>query len=181
MAVAGAGVGQARANATPLRADWALPRALLTQLAPESTSDSTFLRRNVLLKLPLDLRGPGEQWASLANDLEQQATAIEAAGKPGDRSDVALENALSAKIQAANYRAEAKNWQSLVQNSQIVTLLEGPRGAPSDARAWQITVTDPPQTLQYASQGLNTTGVLALVVAAFVLLLLAAGLLWSLL
>ncbi len=181
IAVDGAGVGPALANATPLRADWALPRALLTQLAPESTSDSTFLRRNVLLKLPLDLRGPGEQWASLANDLEQQATAIEAAGKPGDRSDVALENALRAKIQAANYRAEANNWQSLVQNSQIVTLLEGPRGAPSDARAWQITVTDPPQTLQYASQGLNTTGVLALVVAAFVLLLLAAGLLWSLL
>lgn len=179
--LADAGVGPALANATPLRADWALPRALLAQLSPESSSEATFLHRSVLLKLPLDLRSPGEQWKRLATDLAQQAAVLEAAGAPGDRSDTSLENALRAKIQAANYRAEAKNWQSLVQNSQILTLLEGPRGAPSDARAWQITVSDPPQTLQYASQGLNPTGVLILVAAGFVLLLLAAGLLWSLL
>lgn len=119
---------------------WALPRALLTQLAPESTTDSTFLHRNVLLKLPLDLRGPGRTVDKSGPLFEQQAAAIEAAGAPGDRSDTALENTLRAKIQAANYRAEANNWQSLVQNSQVVALLEGPRGAPSDARAWQITV-----------------------------------------
>jgi hypothetical protein len=176
-----AGAGAALANVTPLRADWALPRTLLAQIAPETTNDATFLRRNVLLKLPLDLRGPGEQWSELAADLTQQADAIEAAGALGDRSDASLENALRAKIQAANYRAEANNWQSLVQNSQILTLLEGPRGAPSDARAWQITVSDPPQTLQYASQGLNTTGLLVLAAAALLLLLLLSGLLWSLL
>ncbi len=175
------GAGPALANITPLRADWALARTLLTQLAPETTSDNTFLRRSVLLKLPLDLRAPAEQWNKLANDLEQQATTVEAAGAPGDRTDTSLENALRAKIQAANYRAEANNWQSLVQNSQTLTLLEGPRGAPSDARAWQVTVSDPPQTLQYASQGLNPTGVLLLAAAGFLLLLLAAGMLWSLL
>ena len=173
--------GPALANITPLRADWALARSLLTQLAPEASSDATFLHRDVLLKLPLDLRAPGEQWNKIADDLEQQADALEAAGAPGDRSDASLENALRAKIQAANYRAEANNWQSLVQNSQVLTLLEGPRGAPGDARAWQITVADPPQTLQYASQGLNPSGVLVLVAAGFLLLLLAAGLMWSLL
>ncbi len=179
--IADPAVGPALANATPLRADWALPRALLAQLAPESSSESSFLRRSVLLKLPLDLRGPGEEWKRLADDLEQQASALEAAGTAGDRSEASLANALRAKIQAANYRAEANNWQSLAQNSQVLALLEGPRGAPSDARAWQITVSDPPQTLQYASQGLNSTGVLVLVAAGFVLLLLLAGLLWSLL
>jgi hypothetical protein len=170
------------ANSTPLRPDWALPRALLTQLAPETSGDATFLRRSVLLKLPLDLRSAGEQWLRLATDLEAQAAALDAQGSPSDRSSAsALESALKARVQAANYRAEANNWRSLVENSQTVALLEGPRGAPSDARAWQVTVSDPPQVLQFSTWGMNQGGVLALVAAAFAAILLLAAILWSLL
>lgn len=174
--------GVAMANSTPLRGDWALLRTLLTQLAPEITNDSSFLRRNVLLKVSLDLRTAGEQWLRLATDLETQATAIDAQGTPSDRSDATvLEEALQARVQAANYRAEANNWRNLADNSQVVVLLEGPRGAPSDARAWQITVSDPPQVLQFSTWGMNQGGVLVLVAAAFAAILLLAAILWSLL
>lgn len=174
--------GLALANSTPLRSDWALLRVLLTQLAPEVSGDSSFLRRNLLLKLPLDLRTAGEQWLRLATDLEAQASALDTQGSPSDRStSAALEVALKARVQAANYRAEANNWRSLVENSQVVTLLEGPRGAPSDARAWQVTVSDPPQMLQFSTWGMNQGGVLALIAAALAAVLLLAAILWSLL
>jgi len=174
--------GLALANSTPLRPDWALPRLLLTQLAPETSGESTFLRRSVLLKLALDLRSAGEQWLRLATDLEAQAFALDAQSSPSDRSSAdALESALKARVQAANYRAEANNWRSLAENSQTVALLEGPRGAPSDARAWQVTVSDPPQVLQFSTWGMNQGGVLALVAAALAAILLLAAILWSLL
>jgi hypothetical protein len=174
--------GIALANSTPLRPDWALPRVLLTQLAPETSGESTFLRRSVLLKLSLDLRSAGEQWLRLATDLETQAAALDAQSTPSDRSSAdALEIALKARVQAANYRAEANNWRSLAENSQTVALLEGPRGAPSDARAWQVTVSDPPQVLQFSTWGMNLGGVLALVAAALAVIFLLAAILWSLL
>ncbi len=172
------------ANVTPLRADWALLRAVLAQVAPEVESETTFLRQSVLLRLPLDLRSAGEPWQRLADALAQEADQLAAqpaaAGGAGDEA-AALEAELRAKVQAANRRAEANNWSRLLANSQVVTLLEGPRGAPADARAWQITVADPPQTLQYASWGINSGGVLVLAAGALVVLLLLAGLLWSLL
>ncbi len=174
--------GLALANSTPLRPDWALLRTILAQTAPEISGESSFLRRELLLKLPLDLRTAGEQWSRLASDLDNQATALDAQGSPTDRSQSsALEAALKAKVQAANYRAEANNWRSLVNNSQVVALLEGPRGAPSDARAWQVTVSDPPQTLQYSTWGMNPGGVLAIVAAALAVILLLAAIIWSLL
>lgn len=170
------------ANATPLRADWALLRSILAQAAPQAEAESTFLRRTVLLGLPLDLRTVGDQWRRLAAELEQKAVSFEAQQPSTNRDDpAALEAALRTKIQAANYRAEANNWSSLADNSQVVALLEGPRGAPADARAWQITVSDPPQTLQYASWGVNSTGVLLLAAAGLLAVLLLAGMLWSLL
>lgn len=174
--------GLSLANVTPLGADWALLRALFAQTAPESQEDSSFLRRSVLLRLPLDLRSVGAQWSTLADELRRQADGFDAQGTPTDRSEAAsLEAALRAKVQAANYRAEANTWAGLVRNSQLVTLLVGPRGAPGDARAWQVALTDPPQTLQYAGWGVNYGGVLILAGAALLFVLLLAGLLWSLL
>lgn len=136
----------------------------------------------MLLRLPLDLRTAGEQWLRIANDLEAQAQLLDAQSNPSDRSDAAaLESALTSRVKAANFRAEANNWHSLVNNSQVIAQLEGPRGAPGDARAWQVTVQDPPQTLQFATWGVNLGGVLALVAGAFFVILLLAAILWSLL
>lgn len=172
----------ALANVVPLHPDWALLRALFSQLAPEVESENSLLRRNELLRLPLDLRAAGEQWRRLAQELEAAAAEFDALSAPVDRSDAdALEAALRARVQAANYRAEANNWAGLVNNSQMVALLEGPRGAPADARAWQVTVSDPPQMMQFASWGVNLAGVLLLAAAALVALLVASAFLWSLL
>ncbi len=170
------------ANVVPLHPDWALLRTIFSQLAPEVESENSFLRRNELLRLPLDLRAAGEQWRRLAQELEVAAGEFDAESAPVDRSDAdALEAALRARVQAANYRAEANNWAGLVNNSQVVALLEGPRGAPADARAWQVTVSDPPQMLQFASWGINLAGVMLLAAAALVALLLVSAFLWSLL
>ncbi|MGL4650813.1 MAG: hypothetical protein ACRC1H_15505, partial [Caldilineaceae bacterium] len=141
----------ALANVVPLHADWALLRTIFSQFSPEVASENSFLRRNELLRLPLDLRAAGEQWRRLAQELEAAAAAFDSQSAPADRSNAAsLEAALRARVQAANYRAEANNWAGLLRNSQVVALLEGPRGAPADARAWQVTVSDPPQMLQFA-------------------------------
>jgi hypothetical protein len=170
------------ANVVPLHPDWLLLRTLFNQFAPDVVAESSFLRRNELLRLRLDLRAAGEQWRRLAQQLEAEAAVYDAQVAPSDRSNAdALEAALRARVQAANYRAEANNWAGLTRNSQVVALLEGPRGAPADARAWQITVSDPPQMLQFASWGVNMTGVLLLVAAGLVGLLILSALLWSLL
>jgi hypothetical protein len=172
----------ALANVIPLHADWALLRTIFSQLAPEVESESSFLRRNELLRLPLDLRAAGEQWRRLNQELEAAAAEFDTQSAPADRSNAAsLEAALRARMQAANYRAEANNWAGLVRNSQVVALLEGPRGAPADARAWQITVSDPPQMMQFASWGINMAGLLVLAAALLVGLLILSAFLWSLL
>lgn len=170
------------ANVIPLRPDWTLLRTLLTQVAPENKSSGGFLRHALLLRLGLDLRSAGEEWRRLASDLSVGAETLEAQSEPANRMESAsLEAALRTRIQAANYRAEAGHWASLIDNSQLVVLLEGPRGAPSDARAWQVTVEDPPQTLQYATWGLNYGAVLAVVGGVLALIMLVAAVLWMLL
>lgn len=172
----------ALATVIPLSADWSLLRALLSQIAPVTETEGGFLRRNILLRQNLDLREAGEAWQRLASELNAGAETLEARDEPANRDEAAsLEAALRTKIQAANYRAEANHWSNLVENSQLVVLLEGPRGAPTDARAWQLTVQDPPQTLQYATWGLNQTAVLGVVAALIAVLLLVAAILWSLL
>jgi len=172
----------ALANVVPLHPNWVLMRTVFSQLAPEVSGESSFLHRDELLRLPLDLRGAGEQWRRLGQELEAAAVQFDAKSTPSDRSDAAaLEEAVRARVQAANYRAEANLWNGLVRNSQVLAMLEGPRGAPNDARAWQVTVSDPPQMLQYASSGLNLTGVLVLAAVALVGLLILSALLWSLL
>jgi hypothetical protein len=169
-------------NVTPLRNDWALLRTVLSQVAPEIVTDDSFLRRTALLRLPLDLRAAGEQWREVANELNVQSEALDAQSSPSNRSDPAvLEAALRAKVQAANYRAEANTWRALARNTQVVALLEGPRGAPTDARAWQVSLSDPPQTLQYSGWGVNYGGVVALAIGAIVVILLVTLFLWSLL
>ena len=88
-----------------------------------------------------------------------------------------LASSLRARVQAANYRHAAAQWQDLARNSQV-TLSLRTGGA---ARSWLLTAASPPQMLDVAVEGVAFGRVLALAAAALVGIVLAAGVLWRLL
>lgn len=174
--------GMALSNATPLGPQWALLRSLLAQVAPQVTQETGATRRRVTIAQPVNLQPVRAEWRETAAGLETQAEQFEAQGTPADRSDpAALEAALRARVQAANYRAEARAWAALPDNSRVVALLRAAGERPEDARAWQIAFDAPAQTLEFASAAPNWGG--ALLAAGLLLLavILVTGVLWALL
>ncbi len=168
------------ATTLPAGADWALLQSLLAQLGPKIESETVWLRQSVHVAQPIDLRSAGTQWSAVAQTLTDQAAQFteEAASTGG--AAATLESSLRARVQAANYRHAAEQWQDLARNSQVTLSLRtgGPTGA---ARAWLLTAASPPQMLDVAVEGVAFSRVLALAAAALIGIVLAAGVLWRLL
>lgn len=172
--------GGALASALPAGADWALLRTLLTQLAPKIESETNWLQQRVNVALPIDLRGAGTQWDAVAQTLEEQAAQFTATAAATSGAAATLESSLRARVQAANYRHTAAQWQDLLRASQVTLTLRtgGPTGA---ARAWLLTPASPPQMLDVAVEGLAFSRVLLLAASALLGIVLAAGVLWRML
>ncbi|MEZ4658546.1 MAG: hypothetical protein R2911_13325 [Caldilineaceae bacterium] len=168
-------------QALPDNANWALLRALLTQLNPAIESSGLFLRRHTEMSQPLDLRSVGDHWNALAANLSQQATAFEAEATRLSGEGIAKDGAaLQAQIQGVNYHNAAQVWRALLRNSRVTVILQAGGGSPT-ARAWLTTVDAPPQLFKLQAQTINPLRLLGLVLAVVLVILGLSGLLWWLL
>lgn len=164
----------------PPRADWALLRTLLQQLPPTIGEERVWLNRRWTITQTVDLRAAGEQWQAMATTLERQATQFEAESAAFDTTDaIGAENALRARVQAANYRSAAHQWQKIVRDSWIAVHFTGQADTP--ARTWLLTTTAPAQTLALTIQPSSALGVMTMAALAFVGLFLLTTFLWWLL
>jgi hypothetical protein len=170
------------ANALPGAADWALLRSLLGQLGPKLDSATEGLRQQVHVSQPVDLRSAGQQWAAMAQNLADQAAALEAQAASTVQGEAAtMDASLQARIRAANYRHAAEAWRNLGRDSFVELSLAASGSLGNSARTWLVTVDSPPQMLDVQVDSLNT-GRAALALGGVGLLLFAlAGLLWRLL
>ncbi len=168
--------------------DWALLHDLLEQIAPLVRTQAGLLRREVTIEQTFDLRGAGIAWASMAENLESQAIVFESAGlgiNPGDPA--AVEAALLARIQAANFRTASHEWRNLASNSWVTTALSASQSDSVDgaggesARSWLATVDMPIQTYSLQAETLNPLRALIAGLMLLGLLLFFSGLLWRLL
>lgn len=172
----------ALAGLVPAGSDWALAATLLRQLQPTVELESAWLQQQVQLSQSLDLRAAGEIWGDQATALETEAAALETqAAALNPRDPTQAEQALKARIQAANYRTAAQRWQRLAQDSWVAIRLVSGANQDSQTQSGIMTVTAPAQrfTLQSTPSPFGVTFV-ALLAVLFALLLLS-GVLWWLL
>lgn len=168
------------ANLLPPRADWALLRTLLGQLQPAVAQERAWLDRRWTITQAVALADAAEQWQGMATTLERQATQFEEESAGFDTTDaIGAENALRARVQAANYRSAAQQWQKLTRESLVVVHFTGQTGA--QARTWLFTPTSPAQQLALTIQPASVWGTATLAVFAFIGLFLLTTLLWWLL
>ena len=169
-------------QALPDNANWALLRALLTQLNPTVESSGTVLQRHTEISQPLDLRSVGDHWNAMAANLSQQGAAFEAEaarlGGEGTRQDDA---ALQAQIQGVNYNNAAQVWRSLLRNSRVTVILQAADNGAPTARSWLTTVDAPPQIYTLQAQTVNPLQLLGVVIAIVLAILGLSALLWWLL
>lgn len=164
----------------PPRADWALLRTLLQQLPPTIGEERAWLNRRWTITQTLDLRASGEQWQAMATTLERQATQFEEESAAFDTTDaIGAESALRARVQAANYRSAAHQWQKVIRDSWVAVHFTGQDG--SQARTWLLTATAPAQTLALTLQPSSVLGVMTMAALVVVALFLLTTLLWWLL
>ena len=133
------GGGNSLARAIPAGADWALLRTLLAQLGPQVERRSQWLKQQLHISQPLDLRSTNEQWLNVAATLTQQAEQFEAQSPNinlADASTAAAEAALLARIKAANYRGAAQIWRDLARNSLVAVQMSAGVGVPPVTRTW---------------------------------------------
>ncbi len=176
------------AQATTVSPDSALLRTVLEQVAPLIQTRDQWLRRQLTMEQTLDLRGVGAQWTAMADNLDNEAVAIESGGRGVNPNDpAAVEAALRARIQASNYRIASQQWRNLASNSWVTTELKASSGdsvgntAGGTSRSWLATVDTPIQTYTLRSETLNPVRVSILAAALLGLLLLFSGLLYRLL
>lgn len=182
------GNGFLLARLLPLRADYALLRSLLTQIAPTIQRESGLVRQQITLRQPLDLEPVAGEWNMLAAGLEEQANSFDAQGRAISTGSAAdAEAALAAAVQAVNYRTTAAEWRRLARQSALNLIFQVDdalttrlRGEPP-TRAWSLTAAAPAQTLVFQTQTLSLSRVLLGGVAALIVLMLLAALLWGLL
>lgn len=164
----------------PPRADWALLRTLLQQLPPTIGEERVWLNRRWTITQTVDLRAASEQWQAMATTLERQATQFEAESAAFDTTDATgAENALRARVQAANYRSAAHQWQKITRDSWVAVHFTGQADTP--ARTWLLATTAPAQTLALTIQPSSVLGVMTMAALAFVGLFLLTTFLWWLL
>jgi hypothetical protein len=176
------------ARLLPPRADYALLRELLTQLAPTTEQQSGVVWQRVEMRQPLNLTAVVNEWNAVAAGLDEQAAGFEAQGETLDAEETAsAEAALTARIQAVNYRTTATEWRRLARQSSLLFTFQvnDPvftrfKGEPP-ARAWTVTAAAPSQTFVFQTQVLSLGRILAGVGLAFIVLISVAGVLWGLL
>ncbi|MEZ4726777.1 MAG: hypothetical protein R3E79_06550 [Caldilineaceae bacterium] len=166
----------------PPRADWALLNSLLQQLQPTVDEKIAWLNRQWTITQAFDLRTAGEQWQAMATTLERQADQFEQESVAFPTTDaVGAENALQARVQAANYRSAAHQWQRLFRDSWVVVQFNGQTGLPSATRTWLLTAATPSQQLTLVAQPSSLVSVVSVTVLALVALFLLTTFLWWLL
>lgn len=164
----------------PPRADWVLVRTLLQQLPPTIEEERGWLNRRWTITQALDLGAAGEQWQAMATTLERQATQFEEESAAFDTTDATgAENALRARVQAANFRSAAHQWQKVIRDSWVAVHFTGQDD--SQARTWLLTAASPAQTLALILQPSSTLGVATMAALALVGLFLLTTFLWWLL
>jgi hypothetical protein len=182
------GNGATLAHILPPRVDYALLRSLLTQLDPTIQRNTGVIWQQVAIRQPLSLASAVSEWNGVAAGLEAQAAAFDAQGKKLDASQSSsVEAALTAQLQAVNYRTTAAAWRHLARqssllinfeiNDPIFTRIKGE----TPSRAWTITAASPSQTFVFQTQVLSLSRVLMGAALAFVLLVTVAAVLWGLL
>lgn len=182
------GNGFLLARLLPPRTDYALLSGLLTQLAPTIQRTTGIVWQQIEMSQPLNMAMVVNEWNGIAAELEEQAATFEAQSNTLNADETAsAEAALTAQLQAVNYRATAAEWRYLARQSSLLvrfeindpvyTRFQGE--APS--RAWTVTAAAPSQTLLFQTQVLSLSRVLIGVAAAFILLIGVAGILWGLL
>jgi len=184
LALPGTTSGAELARAIPQGADWALLRALLTQLAPSIEQRPRGLHQQILLSQPLDLRSAGEEWNDLAATLDAQADTFDAQSPTinfADVSTVAAESALVVRVKAANYRRAALAWRTLARTSLVAVQLTAGGGVPTIQRTWLTTPETPLQVLTLEADVLSMSRLLVVAIGAFLGLFLLTGVLWWLL
>jgi hypothetical protein len=170
------------AEALPGAADWALLRSLLGQLGPKLDSSSAGLRQQVHVSQPIDLRSAGQQWALMAQTLNDEASSLEAQAASTSAGEAAtMDASLQARIRAANYRHAAEAWRNLGRDSFVELSLAATGSLGNNSRTWLVTVDSPPQMLDVQVDSVSTPRVALAAAGLGLLLLLLAGLLWRLL
>ncbi|MCC6457597.1 MAG: hypothetical protein IT328_21755 [Caldilineaceae bacterium] len=183
-----AGNGFLLARLLPPRPDYALLRGLLTQLAPTIERQTGVIWQQVEMRQPMNLTMVVNEWNALAAGLEEQAAAFEAESNSLDADVTAsAEAALTARLQAVNYRTTAAEWRRLARQSALLFRFEvnDPlftrfKGE-TPGRAWTVTAAAPSQTFVFQTQVLSLTRLLVGIALAFVVLISIAGVLWGLL
>jgi hypothetical protein len=176
--------GYLLAQLAPPGEHWAMLRLFLNQLRPEIDQNSTLLWQQVEMRLPLDLRGAGEQWRAMALALDQQADEADAKASVSIGSASA---ALEGRIQAVTYRSAAEEWRNLARSSWLLFTFRVDREEAAAVqpeqteRSWYLTVDTPPQVLTMQAQVLSITRTLATVLFTLLGLFGLAGILWWLL
>jgi hypothetical protein len=167
-------------NLIPPRADWALVRTLLEQWQPTVTQERAWLDRRWTITQPVALAAAAEQWQGMATLLERQATQFEDESAGFDTTDaIGAENALRARVQAANYRSAAQQWQKLTRDSLVTVHFTGQTG--TQERTWLLTPASSAQQLALTIQPAAGWGVATMAVFAFIGLFLLTMFLWWLL
>jgi len=167
-------------NLIPPRADWALVRTLLEQLQPTVVQESAWLDRRWTITQSLKLAATDEQWHAMAAMLERQATQFEQESAGFDTTDATgAENALRARVQAANYRSAAQQWQKLTRSSLVAVHFTGQTG--TQERTWLLTPASTAQQLMLTIQPASFWGAATMAVFAFIGLFLLTAFLWWLL
>ena len=167
-------------NLLPPRADWALLRTILEQVEPTIVQESAWLNRRWTISQSLTLAAANEQWQAMATMLERQATQFEQESAGFDTTDaIGAENALRARVQAANYRSAAQQWARLTRDSLVAVHFTGQTG--TQERTWLLTPASPTQQLALTIQPASGWGAVTIAAFAFIGIFLLTALLWWLL
>ncbi len=183
-----AGNGARLARLLPPRTDYALLRGVLTQLAPTTERNNGVIWQRIEMRQPLNLTTVIKEWNTIAAGLDEQAAAFEAQSNTLDAGETSsAEAALTARLQAVNYRTTATEWRRLARQSSLLFSFQinDPvftrfKGEPP-SRAWTITASAPSQTFVFQTQVLSLSRVLVGLVLTFIVLISVAGALWGLL
>jgi hypothetical protein len=182
------GNGFLLARLLPPRTDYALLAGLLTQLAPTVDESSGLVWKRIEMRQPLNLTTVVNEWNGVAAGLEEQAAAFDSQSDSLDAEQTAsAEAALTAQLQAVNYRATAAEWRRLARQSSLLFSFQvnDPvyarlKGEPP-ARAWTITAAAPSQTFIFQTQVLSLNRLLVGLMLVFIVLITITGVLWGLL
>jgi len=169
-------------TAMPTTPKWLFLYTFLRQLQPVVETQRSWLTQATTVRLSLDLQPVATEWVQIATNLESVAAQLdgEAAGRNA-RDAVEAEQALRARIQAANYRAAAQDWRKVARDSWLLLQLNIPAGLQAPVRTWLLTVDSPAPVAELQSTPSYVASFIAVLLLGMTLLLLLSGLLWWLL